>query len=68
MRKFTFLLVFWFTITASFAVVKDTYNYPTRGENGRYSLTNNWIVFNVEGNFAANAPGGKWTVSGMATF
>lgn len=68
MRKFTFLLVFWFTITASFAVVKDTYNYPTRGENGRYSLTNNWIVSNVEGNFATNAPGGKRTVSGMATF
>lgn len=68
MRKFTFLLVFWFTITASFAVVKDTYNYPTRGENGRYSLTNNWIVSNVEGNFAANAPGGKRAVSGMATF
>ena len=31
---------------------KDTYAYPVRQE--KYTLTNNWIVSNLEDNFAAN--------------
>jgi len=43
---------------------KDTYSYPTRGENGEYTLANNWVISNVEGNFEANKPGTN--VRGMA--
>ena len=43
---------------------KDNYTYPTR--EGRYSLENNWVVSNIEDNFAANKPGSKDYVRGMA--
>ena len=44
---------------------KDTYNYPDR-YNGRYSLTNNWVISMNEDNFTANKPGGTLKVRGMA--
>lgn len=43
---------------------KDTYAYPVRQE--KYTLTNNWIVSNLEDNFAANKPGSNDYVRGMA--
>ena len=43
---------------------KDTYDYPVRDE--RYTLTNDWIYSNTEGNFAANKPGSNNFVRGMA--
>ncbi len=43
---------------------KDTYNYPVREE--KYSLTNDWVYSNIEGNFAANKPGSDNYVRGMA--
>ena len=43
---------------------KDTYDYPVRAE--RYTLTNDWIYSNTEGNFAANKPGSNNFVRGMA--
>lgn len=45
---------------------KDTYAYPARGENGEYTLTNNWIFSNVLENFEENKPGNALTVRGMA--
>ena len=43
---------------------KDQYAYPAR--QGRYSLTNNWVISNIEDNFAANKPGTNDYVRGMA--
>ena len=43
---------------------KDTYAYPTRQD--KYTLTNNWVVSNIEDNFAANKPGSTDMVRGMA--
>ena len=43
---------------------KDAYVYPTRQD--KYTLTNNWVVSNIEDNFAANKPGGTDQVRGMA--
>ena len=43
---------------------KDTYSYPTRGENGEYTLVNNWVISNNEDNFEVNKPGTN--VRGMA--
>ena len=43
---------------------KDTYDYPVRAE--RYTLTNDWVYSNIEGNFAANKPGSDNYVRGMA--
>ena len=31
---------------------RDTYEYPVRNE--KYTLTNDWVISNIEGNFAAN--------------
>ena len=31
---------------------RDTYEYPIRNE--KYTLTNDWVISNIEGNFAAN--------------
>ncbi len=45
---------------------KDAYNYPTRGEDNQYKLTNRWVISNVEDNFAANMPGLDQKVRGMA--
>ena len=43
---------------------KETYVYPTRQD--KYTLTNNWVVSNIEDNFAANKPGSTDMVRGMA--
>ena len=45
---------------------KDAYAYPTRGENGQYTLENKWVISVVEDNYAANKPGGTLMVRGMA--
>ena len=45
--------------------VKEDFTYPTRHE-GRYSLENNWVISNMEDNFAANKPGSNDYVRGMA--
>ena len=52
-------------IALSVAGVKDTYAYPARYD-GKYTLTNNWVISVVEDNFAANAPGKTDKVRGMA--
>ena len=44
---------------------KDTYVYPERYD-GRYQLTNTWVISNIEDNFAANKPGSTDYVRGMA--
>ncbi len=44
---------------------KDTYVYPERHE-GKYKLTNTWVISNNEDNFAANKPGPTDYVRGMA--
>ena len=44
---------------------KEDYTYPARS-NGRYTLDNNWVVSNIEDNFAANKPGSNDFVRGMA--
>ena len=53
-------------ITLTVLGKKDTYAYPTRGENNQYKLENRWVISTVEDNFAANAPGGDQKVRGMA--
>ena len=53
-------------ITLTVLGKKETYAYPTRGENNQYKLENRWVISNVEDNFAANAPGGDQKVRGMA--
>ena len=42
---------------------KEQYEYPIRG---RFSLENNWVISNIEDNFAANKPGSNDYVRGMA--
>ena len=44
---------------------KDAYAYPARYD-GRYQLTNTWVISNNEDNFAANKPGPTDYVRGMA--
>ena len=44
---------------------KENYTYPERA-NGRYKLENNWVISNIEDNFAANKPGSNDFVRGMA--
>ena len=44
---------------------KEAYTYATR--DNKYSLENNWIVSNIEGNFDANKPGNTDYVRGMAS-
>ncbi len=43
----------------------EDYTYPVR-HDGRYSLKNNWVISNIEDNFAANKPGSTDHVRGMA--
>ena len=43
---------------------KENYTFPVR-TNGRYSLENNWVISNIEDNFAANKPGSNDYVRGM---
>ena len=45
-------------------VVED-FTYPVRS-NGRYALKNNWVISNIEDNYAANKPGSTDFVRGMA--
>ena len=42
---------------------KEQYEYPIRG---RFSLENNWVISNIEDNYAANKPGSNDYVRGMA--
>lgn len=44
---------------------KENYTFPTRS-NGRYALENNWVISNMEDNYAANKPGSNDFVRGMA--
>ena len=47
------------------AGVVEDFTYPVR-HDGRYTLKNNWVISNIEDNFAANAPGITDHVRGMA--
>ena len=47
------------------AGVVEDFTYPVRS-NGRYALKNNWVISNMEDNFAANKPGSNDYVRGMA--
>ena len=47
------------------AGVVENFTYPTR-HDGRYSLKNNWVISNMEDNYAANKPGSNDYVRGMA--
>ena len=47
------------------AGVVEDFTYPAR-HNGRYSLKNNWVISNMEDNYAANKPGSNDYVRGMA--
>ena len=47
------------------AGVVEDFTYPVR-HDGRYSLKNNWVISNMEDNFAANKPGSNDFVRGMA--
>ena len=44
---------------------KEQYTYPER-QWGRYTLENNWVISNIEDNYAANKPGSTDYVRGMA--
>ena len=46
------------------AAKQDNYIYPVR--DNKYSLVNDWVISNMEGNFAANKPGNTDMVRGMA--
>ena len=52
-------------IEISVAGVVEDYTYPVR-HYGRYSLKNNWVISNIEDNYAANKPGSTDYVRGMA--
>ena len=54
------------SVTVAAAAGKDNYVYPARGENGEYTLTNEWIFSQQEGTYSDNAPGATLTVRGMA--
>ena len=43
----------------------EAYDFPER-QNGRYNLKNNWVISNIEDNYAANKPGSTDYVRGMA--
>ena len=47
------------------AGVVEDFTYPVRS-NGRYALKNNWVISNIEDNYAANKPGSNDFVRGMA--
>ena len=55
------------SVTVAPSAGKDPYTYPARGENGEYTLTNNWIFSNVLDTYASNKPGpADGDVRGMA--
>ena len=43
----------------------DPFEYPSIGEDGKYTLTNKWLFSNVLDNFSANRPGIVEYVRGM---
>ena len=47
------------------AGVVEDFTYPVR-HDGRYTLKNNWVISNIEDNYAANKPGSNDYVRGMA--
>ena len=51
-------------IVRPIAGVKENYTYPVRDE--KYTLENNWVISNMEDNYAANKPGSNDYVRGMA--
>ena len=51
-------------IVRTIAAKKENYTYPKRHD--KYTLSNNWVTSNVEGNFAYNKPGATDHVRGMA--
>lgn len=56
------------TITAKtmVPVARESYTYPVRDVHSKnYSLENNWIISQVEGNFGENKPGNNDMVRGM---
>lgn len=53
-------------LEAAATAVQDTYEYPARGENGEYTLTNVWTVDALHGNYDDNIPGPGAFVRGMA--
>lgn len=52
-------------IVIPMAGVVEDFTYPVRS-NGRYALKNNWVISDMEDNFAANKPGSTDFVRGMA--
>ena len=44
-------------VTEVEAAGKDTYNYPARGEQGEYTLTNDWLISLELDNYTENTPG-----------
>ena len=52
-------------IVVPVAGVVEDYTYPVR-HDGKYALKNNWVISNIEDNFAANKPGSNDYVRGMA--
>ena len=47
------------------AGVVEDFTYPVR-HDGKYTLKNNWVISNMEDNYAANKPGSNDYVRGMA--
>ncbi|MBO7545963.1 MAG: InlB B-repeat-containing protein [Paludibacteraceae bacterium] len=47
------------------AAGQDPYSYPARGENGEYTLTNDWLISLDLDNYAENAPGAAGFVRSM---
>lgn len=54
------------SVTVGKSAGKDKYDYPARGENGEYTLTNEWVISHQEGTYDDNAPGQTLFVRGMA--
>ncbi len=46
-------------VTKTGLPAQDNYAYPARGENGEYTLKNDWIFSNTLDNFQSNRPNGQ---------
>ncbi len=53
-------------VTIAVAGLKDSYEYPARGDSAQYTLKNEWLITNVLNNYASNKPGNTNAVRGMA--
>ena len=53
-------------LEAAATAAKDAYEYPARGENGEYTMTNLWTIDALHGNYDDNVPGPAAFVRGMA--